>query len=128
MTPYVVWMDSEKANLFNIKTSSVEKSHLNLHGADHHTRSKKDLHEVHHLEHFYRDLAIKLNDADQILILGPGLSKNHFKTYLETHHKKDLGSKIVGLEHSDHPTDNQIIATAKKYFKLEPFAENEKIR
>ncbi len=117
MIQYVVWMDSEKAHLFNVKTSGVEKSNLSVHGADHHTRSKNDLPEAAHLEHFYRDLATKLKDADQILILGPGLSKNHFKTHLETHHTAGLASKIVGMENSDHPTDNQIIASAKKFFK-----------
>lgn len=116
-------MDSEKAHLFNMKSSGVEKSHLNLHGADHHTRNKKDLHEGAHTEHFYRDLALKLKDADQILILGPGLSKNRFKTHLETHHAAGLASKIVGIENSDHPTDNQIIASAKKFFKPEFVAE-----
>ncbi len=119
MIQFVVWMDSEKAQLFNMKSSGVERSHVNIHGADHHTRHKKDLHEVAHLENFYRDLALRLKDADQILILGPGLSKNHFKTYLETHHTASLASKIAGLENSDHPTDNQIIASAKKFFKPE---------
>jgi stalled ribosome rescue protein Dom34 len=122
MTQFVVWMDSEKAHLFNLKTSEIEKSHLGVHGADHHTRNKKDLLEAAHMEHFYRDLAAKLKDADQILILGPGLSKNHFKTYLEKHHTAGLASKIVGMESSDHPTDNQIIAFAKKFFTAELLA------
>jgi stalled ribosome rescue protein Dom34 len=117
MTQYVVWLDSEKAHLFNMKSTGVEKSHLSAHGADHHTHNKKDLLEVAHVEHFYRDLALKLKDADQILLLGPGLSKNHFKTHLETHHTADLALKIVGMEDSDHPTDNQIIALAKNFFK-----------
>lgn len=119
MTQYVVWMDSEKAHLFNMKISGVEKSHLILHGADHHTRNKKDSLEVAHVEHFYRNLAIQLKDADKILILGPGHSKNHFKTHLETHHTAGLAKKIVGMENSDHPTDNQIVALAKKFFETE---------
>jgi stalled ribosome rescue protein Dom34 len=118
MTQYVVWLDSEKAHLFNMKSSGIEKSHVELHGADHHTSNKKDQHGDSHLEHFYKDLAAKLKDADQILILGPGHSKNHFKTHLETHHTAGLASKIVGMENSDHPTDNQIIASAKKFFTL----------
>lgn len=118
MTQYVVWMDSEKADLFNMKSSGVEKSQVNVHGADHHSRSKKDLNDAHS-EHFYKDLAVQLKDAEQILLIGPGHSKNHFKTHLETHHTAGLASKIVGMETADHPTDNQIVALASKFFSPE---------
>jgi hypothetical protein len=33
-------------------------------------------------------------------------------------HDRALERKIVGIETVDHPTDGQIIAYAKKYFRL----------
>jgi stalled ribosome rescue protein Dom34 len=117
MSDYVIWVDSEKAKIFALKTTGIEKSHLDKGGMDHHTHNKKDHHGDNGLEHFFRDLAVKLKDAEQLLILGPGLAKNQFKTHLESHHTNGLAKKIVGLENSDHPTDNQILAEARKFFK-----------
>lgn len=116
MATYVIWMDSEKAQIFNLKTSGIEKSHLEKHKGDHHTHSKKDHHGDPATEHYFRDLAVRLKDAEEVLILGPGLAKNHFKTHLENHHGEQLAKKIVGIENSDHPTDNQILAEARKFF------------
>lgn len=111
-----VWLDSEKAHLFALKTSGIEKSHVEKSGVDHHSHNKKDHHVDAGLDHFFRALALRLKDAKQILILGPGLAKTHFKTYLETHHAADLAKKIVGMEASDHPTDNQVLASSRKFF------------
>ncbi len=117
MSDYVIWLDSEKAQIFALKTSGIERTHLEKKGVDHHTHNKKDHHGDAAPEHFFRDLALKLKDAEQLLILGPGLAKNHFRTHLETHHTGGLATRIVGFENSDHPTDNQILAAARKFYK-----------
>jgi stalled ribosome rescue protein Dom34 len=116
MSDYVVWLDSEKAHIFNLKTTGVVKTHLEKKTVDHHTSNKKDNHTDSNLEHFFRDLAVSLKDAEKLLIMGPGLAKNHFKTHLETHHTDHLAKKIIGLENSDHPTDNQILQIAGKFY------------
>jgi stalled ribosome rescue protein Dom34 len=117
MTNYVVWLDSEKAQIYNLTTTGVIKSHLKKKGADHHTHDKKDHSHDSNLEHFFRDLALKFGDAEHVLLLGPGLAKTHFKAHLETHHVNGLAKKIIGIENSDHPTDNQILAEARKFYK-----------
>lgn len=117
MTDYVLWLDSEKAAIFNFTATGIEKSHLEKDGQSHHTHNKKDSHGDSNAEHFFRDLAVKLKTAEHLLILGPGLAKNHFKTHLETHHTGDLAKRIIGMETVDHPTDNQIIAEARKFYK-----------
>ena len=117
MNDYVIWMDSEHAQIFALKTSGIEKSHLKSATGDHHTQNKKDQHGDSNQEHYFKDLAVRLKDADQLLILGPGLAKNHFKTHLEAHHTNHLAKKIIGMENSDHPTDNQILAEGRKFFK-----------
>lgn len=117
MTNYVIWLDSEKAQIFALMTSGIKKSHLEKKTMDHHTHNKKDHHGDSAPEHFFRDLADRLQDAQQLLILGPGLAKNHFHTHLEAHDKDGLAKKIVGIESCDHPTDNQILAEARKFFK-----------
>ncbi len=117
MADYVIWLDSEKAQIFSLKPSGIEKSHLEKKGMDHHTHNKRDNHSDTASEHFFRDLAIKLKNAEKLLILGPGLAKNHFKSHLEKHHNGDLAKSIIGIENSDHPTENQILAAARKFYR-----------
>lgn len=117
MTDYVIWLDSEKAKIFALKPSGVEKSHVEKGGIEHHSRNKKDHHGDATSDHFFHDLAIKLQDAQKILILGPCLAKDHFITHLQTHHTGGLNKKIVGTEKCDHLTDNQILSEAHKFFQ-----------
>lgn len=117
MTDYVIWLDSEKAQIFALKSSGIQKQHVEKKTLDHHTHNKKDHNGNLDPEHFFRNLADKIKDAQQLLILGPGLAKNHFKTHLESNCATGLAKKIIGMEDSDHPTDNQILATARQFFK-----------
>lgn len=117
MNDCVVWLDSEKAMIFALKPEGIEKSHVEKSGIDHHTHNKKDNHGDPHIDQYFRDLSVKLVSVGQLLILGPGLAKTHFKTHLDTHESKDLAKAVVGVENSDHPTDNEILAEARKFFK-----------
>ncbi len=117
MENYIIWLDSEKAQLFALQPSGVKRSHVKKSGVDHHTRNKKDNPNDEHAEHFFKLVTEALSGADQLLIMGPGLAKNHFKTYLEKHHHAKLASQIIGMENSDHPTDNEILAAGRTYFK-----------
>ncbi|MGZ3722895.1 MAG: hypothetical protein ACXVA9_08205, partial [Bdellovibrionales bacterium] len=117
MSHNVIWMDTEKALIFDLKESGIEKSHVQRREIKHHTFNSKDHHGDPSIEHFYKDLAVKLNGVEELLILGPGEAKTHFKTFLETHYASGLAKKIIGVESSDHPTDNQILAAGRKFFK-----------
>lgn len=117
MSHYVIWIDSEKALIFNLTTKGVIKSRLNKKIIDHHTHDKHHNHGDPATDHFFHDLGGVLKDAKEILLLGPGLAKTHLKTYWEKHHQETLAKKIVGIENSDHPTENQILATARSFFQ-----------
>lgn len=117
MSNYVLWLDSEVAHIFALKTSGIEKSSLHKGGVNHHTHNKKDHHADPELDHFFRDVTAKLGQVDQLLILGPGLAKKHFKTYIEKHHAKDMAKHVIGVENADHPSDDGILAMARKFYK-----------
>ena len=117
MAHCVLWLDSEKAELFNLNPEGIVKTHLERKNINHHTFNNKDHHGDANTENYYKELSAMLGGANEILIVGPGLAKNHFKTYLETHFKNGIAKNIVGTESTDHPTDNQIIAVARKFFK-----------
>ncbi|RYZ59318.1 MAG: hypothetical protein EOP07_04365 [Proteobacteria bacterium] len=113
---YIVWLDSEKAQVFGLNTTGIEKSNVKKHGKDHHSGDKSDNVNDAQLDHFYSDVKTKVIDAEKLLIMGPGVSKTHFKTYLDSH-AAQLSKNVVGVENSDHPTDNQILASSKDFFK-----------
>ncbi len=122
MNNYVVWLDSMNAHVFKLKVTGVEKTIVTKSNMDHHTRHKNDRRENSdsNSEHYFKNLVEKLVDADQLLLMGPGLAKNHFKNHLETHQTHTIAQKIIGLENLEsfeHTTEKQMMDQAHKYFK-----------
>ena len=121
MTKHVaVWLDHKEARIFSIHPESTEESTI-----------AAPLHNIHHkhprgaaepkahpddAKRFFHEIAQALGDAENILVVGPGAAKLEFLKYAHQHDHA-LGPKIVGMETVDHPTDGQIVAYAKKYFK-----------
>ncbi len=119
---YIIWMDSEKAQVFGLNTTGIEKSNIKKSGVDHH--SNVDNVNDEHLNHFYKDLTAKLSGAGEVLIMGPGVSKTHFKTYLDSHDAA-VSKNVLSVENSDHPSDNQILEVGKTFFKKYEFFNTE---
>ena len=115
MANYVVFLDSELAKIFELHPDNVVESNLKRHEVRHHTGSQPG--NGAHSENFFHEVASKLLKANEILLIGPGLAKEHFNTHLKHHHHEQIAKKVVGIETVDHPTDGQIVAMAKKFFK-----------
>lgn len=71
-----------------------------------------------HLNIYYDAVIACIRDADSILIFGPGEAKNELENRLE---KKDLGSRIVGIETVDKMTDKEIAAKVRQRFNEKKF-------
>ena len=120
MKNFVVWLDSKSAHIFALEPSGTKKSVVKKSEMDHHTHHKKEQHTDSNAEHYYRDLAKHLKGADQILLMGPGLAKNHFREHLATHEAGTLAKKIIGIENLEgfeHESENQMMAKAHQFFK-----------
>ena len=115
MSAYVIWLDHEHAKLFKMVPGQVDPKVMWRKDVTHHTTTDANNHKE--AEKFFHSVTGVLNDAHEILVVGPGLAKDHFKHHLETHHHADLAKRVVGLIAMDHPTDGQILAEARKYFK-----------
>jgi stalled ribosome rescue protein Dom34 len=116
MSACVVWLDHQEATLFFLSAEGTQKKHFKKHTHPH-SNSHADARHDQEDEKFYHLLATQVGSPSELLILGPGLAKNHFKTHLEKHHHAALAKKVVGVESTDHPTDNQVLAQARKFFK-----------
>ncbi len=116
MANYIVWLDHQEAHVYNLLPSGMVKENLKKHTHEH-SNSHGDARADQENSHFFHEIAAKLKSPEEILVMGPGLAKSHFKTHLEKHHHEQIAKKIIGLETVDHPTENQLIQAAKKYFK-----------
>ena len=113
-----VWIDHKEARIFHVEPKSFDEATLVAPHRHVHRHAKGAAEERHHPEdqhHFFRDVAKSLEQAEQILILGPSTAKLQLLSYLHENDKA-LVPKIVGIETVDHPTNKQIVAYAREYF------------
>ena len=76
-----------------------------------------------HLDIYYNDVIASIReDAEAILILGPGEAKGELKKHLET---KNLGDRIVAVDTVDEMTDPQIAAKVRQYFLKYPCLQHD---
>jgi stalled ribosome rescue protein Dom34 len=68
---------------------------------------------------FFAQVLNAVSDAGEILIIGPAGAKTELAKYLREQHPK-IGDRIVAVEAADHPSDREIVAYAKKHFKIGP--------
>jgi hypothetical protein len=113
----VVWIDHKEARILRVET---EISHeLTIHAENHHRQPAGAAGRKEHPDdsnRFFHEVAIALDPADEILVVGPSTAKLEFVKYM---HKGDhaLDARILGVETVDHPTDGRLAAYAKLYFK-----------
>jgi stalled ribosome rescue protein Dom34 len=119
MTSHVaVWIDHHDAKIYRITEPTAEG--LVLREPEHHVRR----HSGHGGEHhhasddtrFFHEVAGLLASVDEILIVGPAKAKTELVNHITEHHRP-VAAKIVGVETVDHPTDGQIVALARRYFR-----------
>ena len=117
MANFVVWLDLRHAKLFELNQQTVDETSMYRREVHHHSGYDKEKNNHKNEEKFFHEIASHLVHANEILVIGPGEAKGHFRQHLEQHHHQDLSKKVIGVETVDHPTDGQIVALAKKLFK-----------
>jgi len=114
-----VWVDHKEARVFHVVPDAVEEKtvHAPAHHLHRHPRGPEGYKEhPEEAQAFFHQVAQVLAGAEEILILGPGVAKLEL---IKHFHKHDhaIEPKVIGVETVDHPTDPQIVAYARKYFK-----------
>ncbi len=110
-----VWLDHQEARIFKFDGDTVAQT--DLHPAthpEHHVRREASAHPDD--AKFFHHIAENLRDAERILVVGPSTAKLGLLRHLHTHDKA-LEPKVVGVETVDHPTNPQLVAYAREYFK-----------
>ena len=116
-----VWIDHKEARIFRIHADRIEEITVTAPlQSIHHKHPKGPEGVKEHpddAKRFFDDVGKALDGTEAILIVGPSTAKLDFIRHV---HKHDHGleARIVGVETVDHPTDGQLIAYTRKYFKL----------
>jgi stalled ribosome rescue protein Dom34 len=114
-----VWIDHQEARIFHVTPegfdeSTIHRPHAHIHrhpkGPEGYAAHPDDAHK------FFRDVAHSLEGDVEVLVLGPSTAKLQFLRYTQEH-APSVAKGILGLETVDHPTDPQIVAYARRYFK-----------
>ena len=116
----VIWIDHHEARVFHFSATDVEK--LLLHPDPtrhiHHKANSVGSGRATDDHEFFRAVAQSITDAGAVLITGPADAKIGLNKYISRYDPK-LMKVIVGVETVDHPSDAQLVAHARHYFKAE---------
>ena len=106
----VIWMDHNEAHVVMFDREHVQAQRIK--SRSHHKHQGKADDAVT----FYQDIAKALNGTHEVLLTGPGLARQEFRAWCQQH-QSATAEMIVDSVASDHPSDAQLVALAKQYFK-----------
>jgi stalled ribosome rescue protein Dom34 len=118
----IVWIDHSQAKIFHIGLSGGDEIILHPHLPTRHLHHKANSIGSGHVgldKEFFAQVMNAVSDAGEILIIGPAGAKTELAKYLRDGHPAVAG-RIVAVEAADHPSDPEIVAYARQYFKIAP--------
>jgi stalled ribosome rescue protein Dom34 len=111
LTHAVVWTDHHSAQVLHLDAEHVRASRVKSH--THHTAQHGS--EVRTQHEFFAEICGAIEGVDEVLVTGSHTAMADFRHYVEKH-RPQTAARICGSEIVDHPTDNQLVALARKYF------------
>jgi stalled ribosome rescue protein Dom34 len=117
----VVWIDHREARVFHFSPTELDKLVLHPHNPTRHIHHKANTIGSGHAaddHEFLHHVAEAIAGAGAVLITGPGNAKTTLVNHIRDHDPA-IGKIIAGVETVDHPTDGELVAHARKYFKAE---------
>lgn len=112
----VAWLDHREARIFHFNPDDFTREIVR--GHDQHLHHKAGEIGSGHAgadPKYFAAVAKALSSAREILVIGPGAAKTEFMTYL-AHAEPAIKGRVAAVETFDHPSDNQVLAHARKFF------------
>ena len=113
----VVWSDHQSAQVlqFNADTVTAHKVKSHSHPTGQHGSAVRSEHE------FFAAVCDALEGIPEVLVTGSHTSIADLRHYVDKH-RAQTALRIAGYEVVDHPSDNQLVAMARKYFEQRSWA------
>jgi stalled ribosome rescue protein Dom34 len=118
----IVWIDHSQAKIFHVGLSGEDEVVLHPDMPTRHLHHKANSIGSGHVgfdKEFLAQVMNAVSDAGEILIIGPAGAKTELARFIHRNDAK-IGERIVAVQAADHPTDHEIVAYAKQYFKMAP--------
>lgn len=106
----VVWVDNSEAHVVMFDREHMEAQRIK--SRSHHKHQGKAADNAV----FFADIASALAGTHEVLLAGPGLARTLFRDWCAGH-QGAISRVIVDSMAADHPTDGQLVAMARQYFK-----------
>lgn len=106
----VVWMDHSEAHVLMFDREHVEAQRVK--SRSHHKHQGK----TGDVAAFFTEVAKALQGTHEVLLAGPGKARDEFRDWCAKH-AQATARTIVDSVAADHPTDNQLVALGRQYFK-----------
>ncbi|MDP2032491.1 MAG: hypothetical protein Q8K29_03670 [Polaromonas sp.] len=106
----VVWIDQSEAHVVMFDREHMEAQRIK--SRTHHKHQGK----AEDSAAFFADVARALAGSHEVLLTGPGLVRNQLRDWC-TSHLPAVADAIVDSVASDHPSDAQLVALARQYFR-----------
>jgi stalled ribosome rescue protein Dom34 len=107
----VVWIDHNSAQVLQFDAEHVQAQKVKSH--NHYTRQHGSTVRSEH--EFFGHVCDAIADVPEVLITGAHTSLADLRHYVAKH-RPQVAPRIVGYETVDHPSENQLVAFARKYF------------
>jgi len=117
----VVWIDHKVGKVvhFNADASeSVVVHSSNPHLHLHHKANSNDSGHAPTDKAFLERVAAAIAQSGVILVVGPAGAKTELVTWLK-HSHPGIAARIAAVEAMDHPTDGQLLAHARHFFRAD---------
>ena len=107
----VVWIDHQNAQILQFDAEQVQASKVKAHShpTGQHGSGVRTQHE------FFGHVCDALAGIPEVLVVGPRTGLSDFERYLQKH-RTETAARVVAFEVSDHLSENQLVALARKIF------------
>jgi len=116
-----VWIDHQQAKIFFFDATDSETAVVHATHSHEHLHHKANSGGSGHVpvdNAFLKQVMQAISKAGALLITGPANAKTELVTYLKTHDPA-LAARVSAVEAADHPTDGEVLAHARHFFKAD---------
>jgi len=117
----LVWIDHHEAKIFHFNAADVDSTTVHSSDPHQHIHHKANTRGSGHAPvdaGFLERVSQAIMQAGAILITGPANAKKELAAHITRAHP-DLGKRISAVEALDHPSDGELVALARRFFRAD---------
>jgi stalled ribosome rescue protein Dom34 len=117
----LIWIDHHEAKIFHFNASEADRMRVRSTHPHQHLHHKANTRGSGHapVDHeFLERVAQAVAHAGAVLITGPANAKDELAAHIQREHP-ELCQRISAVETLDHPTDGELLALARKFFRAD---------